>query len=49
MVLICGFSYYELSLYHLISHGFFKVLLFLSAGSVIHELGDEKILEKEED
>ena len=49
MVLICSFSYYELSLYHLLSHGFFKVLLFLSAGSVIHELGNEKILEKEED
>ena len=32
-----------------INHGFFKVLLFLSAGSVIHELGDEKILEKGED
>ena len=49
MVLICCFSYYELSLYHLISHGFFKVLLFLGDGSVIHELRDEKILEKEED
>lgn len=42
MVLICGFSYYELSLYHLVNHGFFKALLFLSAGSVIHALRDEQ-------
>lgn len=42
MVLICGFSYYELGLYHLINHGFFKALLFLSAGSMIHALKDEQ-------
>ena len=41
VVLICGFSYYELGLYHLINHGFFKALLFLSAGSMIHALKDE--------
>lgn len=46
MVLICGFSYYELSLYHLINHGFFKALLFLSAGSIIHALNDEQDLRK---
>lgn len=46
MVLICGFSYYEISLYHLINHGFFKALLFLSAGSMIHALKDEQDLRK---
>ena len=46
MVLICGFSYYELNLYHLINHGFFKAILFLSAGSVIHTLGDKQDLGK---
>ena len=46
MVLICGFSCYELSLYHLINHGFFKALLFLSAGSIIHALSDEQDLRK---
>lgn len=46
MVLICGFSYYELSLYHLVNHGFFKALLFLSAGSVIHTLRDEQDIRK---
>ena len=46
MVLICGFSCYELRLYHLINHGFFKALLFLSAGSIIHALSDEQDLRK---
>lgn len=46
MVLICGFSYYKLSLFHLINHGFFKALLFLSAGSIIHALLDEQDLRK---
>ena len=46
MVLVCGFSCYELSLYHLINHRFFKALLFLSAGSVIHALSDEQDLRK---
>ena len=35
-------SYYELGLYHLINHGFFKALLFLSVGSMIHALKDEQ-------
>jgi NADH-ubiquinone oxidoreductase chain 5 len=42
MVMICGFSYYNSSLFHLINHGFFKALLFLSAGSVIHSLNNEQ-------
>ena len=46
MVLVCGFSCYELSLYHLINHRFFKAVLFLSVGSVIHALSDEQDLRK---
>lgn len=46
MVLICGFSQYNLGLFHLINHGFFKALLFLSAGSIIHAILDEQDLRK---
>lgn len=46
MVTICGFSYYNLGLFHLVNHGFFKALLFLSAGSVIHALNDEQDIRK---
>lgn len=46
MVLICGFSHYHLGLFHLINHGFFKALLFLSAGSVIHAIVDEQDFRK---
>ena len=46
MVMICGFSQYNAGLFHLINHGFFKALLFLSAGSVIHALNNEQDLRK---
>ena len=46
MVLSCGISYYSLSLFHLINHAFFKALLFLSAGSIIHALSDEQDIRK---
>ena len=46
MVLICGFSHYNLALFHLINHGFFKALLFLSAGSIIYALSDEQDLRR---
>lgn len=46
MVLICGFSFYNLSLFHLINHGFFKALLFLSSGSIIHAIADEQDIRK---
>ncbi len=46
MVMICGFSYYSSSLFHLINHGFFKALLFLSAGSVIHAMSNEQDMRK---
>nr|YP_009905965.1 NADH dehydrogenase subunit 5 [Spirocodon saltatrix]QLH56858.1 NADH dehydrogenase subunit 5 [Spirocodon saltatrix] len=46
MIMICGFSQYDLGLFHLINHGFFKALLFLSAGSIIHALNDEQDFRK---
>ena len=46
MVFACGISAYSSSIFHLFNHAFFKALLFLSAGSVIHALGDEQDLRK---
>jgi NADH-quinone oxidoreductase subunit L len=46
MFLSCGFSLYNVALYHLITHAFFKALLFLTAGSIIHSLLDEQNLKK---
>lgn len=42
MVLAVGMSQYTLSAYHLVNHAYFKALLFLSAGAVIHSLSDEQ-------
>lgn len=40
MFFIAGLSFYNVSFFHLCSHAFFKALLFLCAGSVIHSLRD---------
>lgn len=42
MVFACGLSSYDLGLFHLSNHAFFKALLFLGAGSVIHAMADEQ-------
>ena len=42
MVMACGLCHFGLALFHLVSHAFFKALLFLSAGAVIHALNDEQ-------
>jgi NADH-ubiquinone oxidoreductase chain 5 len=42
MIFSCGLSEYDLSMFHLINHAFFKALLFLSAGSVIHSMSGEQ-------
>lgn len=42
MVFACGLSNYNVALFHLTNHAFFKALLFLSAGSVIHAVSDEQ-------
>lgn len=46
MVLACGLSNYNVALFHLFTHGFFKALLFLGAGSVIHAMGDTQDMRK---
>lgn len=42
MVFAVGLSQYSVSMFHLMNHAYFKALLFLSAGSVIHALSDEQ-------
>ncbi len=42
MFLGCGVGAYAAGLFHLTTHAFFKSLLFLAAGSVIHALGGEQ-------
>ena len=39
MFLGCGVGAYAAGMFHLVTHAFFKSLLFLAAGSVIHALG----------
>lgn len=46
IVLACGLSLYDVGFFHLFNHAFFKALLFLSAGSVIHFLGGEQDIRK---
>lgn len=46
MFLVAGLSNYQISFFHLYNHAFFKALLFLSAGSVIHALSDEQDMRK---
>ena len=46
MALVCGIGEFSLSLFHLFNHAFFKALLFLSAGSLIHSLSDEQDFRK---
>src|SRR6202044_3805659 len=42
MFMACGVGAYEAGIFHLLTHAFFKALLFLSAGSVIHALSGEQ-------
>ena len=46
MTLVCGCSGYMISIFHLFNHGFFKALLSLGAGSIIHSLFDEQDIRK---
>jgi NADH-quinone oxidoreductase subunit L len=46
MFLGCGIGAYTASVFHVMTHAFFKALLFLSAGSVIHALGGEQDIRK---
>ncbi len=42
MFLACGVAAYTTGIFHLMTHAFFKALLFLGAGSVIHGMSDEQ-------
>jgi NADH-ubiquinone oxidoreductase chain 5 len=46
MIFACGLSNYHVSLFHLANHAFFKALLFLSAGAIIHSLSNEQDMRK---
>ncbi len=46
MFFACGVSAYSAGVFHLMTHGFFKALLFLGAGSVIHAMSGEQDLRK---
>ena len=46
MFLACGVGAYIAAIFHLVTHAFFKALLFLSAGAVIHSLEGEQDVRK---
>jgi len=46
MFVAAGVGVYQASIFHLITHAFFKALLFLGAGSVIHAMSDEQDMRK---
>lgn len=46
MIFACGLANYSGALFHLSTHAFFKSLLFLGAGSVIHACADEQDLRR---
>ena len=46
MFFAAGVSAYGAAIFHLMTHAFFKALLFLAAGSVIHAMSDEQDMRK---
>ncbi|MGA3126679.1 MAG: NADH-quinone oxidoreductase subunit L [Candidatus Korobacteraceae bacterium] len=46
MFMAAGVAAYSASIFHLMTHAFFKALLFLGAGSVIHGIGGEQDMRK---
>ena len=46
MIFACGISAYSITIFHLMNHAFFKALLFLSAGAIIHAIHDEQDMRK---
>jgi NADH-ubiquinone oxidoreductase chain 5 len=42
MILACGLERYNAAFFHLVTHAFFKALLFLAAGAIIHAAFDEQ-------
>lgn len=41
MFVACGLGAYKIALFHLVTHAFFKALLFLGAGNIMHAMHDE--------
>ncbi len=46
MFMALGVGAWAIAIFHLVTHAFFKALLFLGAGSVIHALGGEQNMDK---
>ncbi len=46
MFVALGVGAYEVAMFHLFTHAFFKALLFLGSGSVIHAMSDEQDMRK---
>ena len=46
MVMAVGLSQYNVAMFHVINHAFFKALLFLGAGAVIHSFADQQDIRK---
>jgi NADH-quinone oxidoreductase subunit L len=46
MFFACGVSAYQAGVFHLMTHAWFKALLFLGAGSVIHAMSEEQDIRK---
>jgi len=46
ILLACGLSQYSIGFFHLINHAFFKALLFLTAGAIIHSFNNEQDIRK---
>src|SRR5437016_8534842 len=46
MIIAVGLSNYNIALFHLVNHAFYKGLLFLGAGAVIHAVADNQDFRK---
>jgi NADH-ubiquinone oxidoreductase chain 5 len=46
MILACGLERFNVAFFHLVTHAFFKALLFLTAGAIIHSMFDEQDIRK---
>ena len=46
MFVALGVGAYQIAIFHLFTHAFFKALLFLGSGSVIHAMSDEQDIQK---
>lgn len=46
MIMAIGLSQYNVAFFHVINHSFFKALLFLGAGAVIHSFADQQDIRK---